>query len=112
MAIARVLLKDSPIVVYDEATSSLDSITENVRMLPHFRFCLYLSKYSFCDVVENHGDAEANDEGEDDTCDRSQTVDHSRRRLYLRSGRWSCSRAGHALGFDRQHTIALLLPLE
>lgn len=30
IAIARVLLKDSPIFVYDEATSSLDTITENV----------------------------------------------------------------------------------
>ena len=45
MAIARVLLKDSPIVVYDEATSSLDSITENVRILPHFRLCLHLRTF-------------------------------------------------------------------
>ena len=32
IAIARVLLKDAPIFVYDEATSSLDSITEHVRL--------------------------------------------------------------------------------
>ena len=30
VAIARAVLKDAPIVVYDEATSSLDSITEQV----------------------------------------------------------------------------------
>ena len=33
VAIARAVLKDSPILVYDEATSSLDSITEQVS--PH-----------------------------------------------------------------------------
>ena len=33
VAIARAVLKGSPILVYDEATSSLDSITEQVQLI-------------------------------------------------------------------------------
>ena len=36
VAIARVILKNAPIFVYDEATSSLDSITEQVGKINYY----------------------------------------------------------------------------
>lgn len=37
IAIARMLVKDPMIIVYDEATSSLDTITEQVRKLQYIQ---------------------------------------------------------------------------
>ena len=45
MAIARAVLKGAPILVYDEATSSLDSITEQVNSI---YLLVILLCYSFC----------------------------------------------------------------
>lgn len=37
VAIARTIMKDPPIIVYDEATSSLDTITEQVNKV-HYKY--------------------------------------------------------------------------
>ena len=46
LAIARCFLKDPKIVIYDEATSSLDSVTEQVRSLPLFFHLTRILAYS------------------------------------------------------------------
>jgi alpha-D-ribose 1-methylphosphonate 5-triphosphate synthase subunit PhnL len=52
VAIARAILKDAPILVFDEATSSLDSITEHVSKDGKSGGILFLKGGLFYDLDE------------------------------------------------------------
>ena len=54
VAIARAIMKNSPILIYDEATSSLDSITEKVRSRTIYCMAKIYCHVNRCDTSEQY----------------------------------------------------------
>jgi ABC-type transport system involved in Fe-S cluster assembly fused permease/ATPase subunit len=90
VAIARAILKNAPVIVYDEATSSLDAITEEVSVL--HRSLIF---------IEHHGRVESRGQSTHIAFHRASFGDCGGRGYHLRAREWPCCREWHAFQSHR-----------